>query len=179
VTDRLSILRNGDLQRARRSRLAGGSAATRCRSGGGWVVTRARSGGGCRETRHGVDGEQRSIGLRIVVHWRAKSRGLGCDAMLNRRLLVGEAGMERGGMGGESAPGRDRLGTYSMARQVIEDFKQPGLSNRLRIGRQNRGRFGHVPEKKKFLKKKKNQSWGGQGAYYIVPPVIVATVKIK
>jgi hypothetical protein len=54
--------------------------------------------------------------------------------MLNRKLLVGEGEVERRWMGGKSAPDQDRLGTYSMASQVIVDFKLQVLSNRLRIG---------------------------------------------
>ena len=54
--------------------------------------------------------------------------------MLNRRLLIGKAGIERGGIRGELAPSQNQLKMYLMARQVIEDFKQPGLLNRLQIG---------------------------------------------
>jgi hypothetical protein len=43
--------------------------------------------------------------------------------ILNYRLLIGEVGVEEGGMEGESAPSQDRLRTYLMARHIIADFK--------------------------------------------------------
>jgi hypothetical protein len=70
----------------------------------------------------------------MAVHWSANSNCLTCDIILNHKLLIDEGEVEWGWIGGESASNRGRLRTYSIASQVIIDYKRHILLNRLRIG---------------------------------------------